>query len=567
MFPFARCLVLIAVLLCFFATGTLRAQTAVIPSGTYQIVPKTSASSCIDVAGPSQTPGALAQLYTCGNPTYSLNQVFQVTSIQSSTGVPAYQLISAYSGQCLDVDGVSTQNGAHLQQYTCGGKSSLNQLWTFGAYNGGYQLVSVNSSACLDLPGGSLTPGNPLQQWSCGGGQNPNQLWELVPTTAAPPVVTPPSATSGISSAMFNLSVLSNMTSSVALTFNGTRSQDSYPNVNWRDLEPIRGGYNFANLDLYISANTARGTDMLYTFNAIPNWASSNPSLHTSNGDAYCAPPTDLSDWDDFVRAIATHSAGRIRYWEVWNEPQYYYCGSMATLVTMAQHAASIIKSVDPNAIIVSPAGTTSGGPAMLTSFLAEGGGAYVDVIACHGYGYNADENLVTTLTNYINVMQANGVSAKPLWDTESSWNGTTNAGTAAGRAAYVAKSYLLHASLGLARFYWYAYDSSETWGGLTVNGTGAPEVAAYRETRRWLMGATITSPCAAAGAIWTCTLTRPNGYTARVLWNPNSTSNYTVATGYTQYRTISGTVVSVAAGNIIPIANQPILLETASAF
>ena len=489
--------------------------------------------------------------------------------MQTANGVSAYQLISTYTGQCLDVDGVSTLNGAHLQQYTCGNNASLNQLWTFGTFNGSYQMVSLNSTDCIDLPGGSLTPGNPLQQWSCSDGQNPNQLWKLIPVGAAPlvPPVTPVIA-GAVSADFFNLSVLNNLTGSTPLTFNGTRSLDSYPGVNWRDLEPVRGVYNLANLDLYISANVARGTEMLYTFNAIPNWASSDATMTTANGDGYCAPAANLSDWDDFVRTVATHSAGRIKYWEVWNEPQYYYCGPMSMLVTMAQHAASIIKSIDPNALIVSPAGTTAGGASMLASFLAGGGGAYVDVIACHGYGYNADENVVTTLMSYINVMSTYNVSAKPLWDTESSWNGTTNAGTSAGRAAYLAKSYLLHASLGLSRFYWYGYDSSVTWGGLTAtSGPTSPEVLAYHEVRRWMVGAALSSQCAAAGGVWTCSLSRSDGYLARVLWNPNFTSSYTVPVGYTQYRDLSGGITSVAAGNSISISNAPILLETGTAF
>ena len=57
------------------------------------------------------------------------------------------------------------------------------------------------------------------------------------------------------------------------------------------------------------------------------------------------APPSSMSYWDNYVTAIATHAAGRIKYWELWNEPnEATYCGDMPTIITMAQHAYQIIK-------------------------------------------------------------------------------------------------------------------------------------------------------------------------------------------------------------------------------
>lgn len=546
------------------APSTSHAQS--VAAGSYQVILANSPTACLDVAGPSQTPGAALQLYTCGDPVYSKNQVFKLTPLVSSTGVAAFQMVSSYSSQCLDVAGVSKADGASLQQYTCGNGYSLNQLWTFRSYTGGYEITSVNAPECIDVPGGNSKPGTQMQQWSCGGGYNPNQLWRLVPVGVPTPPVQPAAAT--IPASFFGLTILNALNKTMPLTISGTRSLDSYPGVNWRDLEPMRGVYNMGNLDLYLAANAARGTDMIYTFNAIPDWASSYPAGRTANGDGNCGAPANMADWDDFVRAVVTRSAGRIKYWEIWNEPQYFFCGDPAALVTMAQHAYTIVKSIDPSALILSPAGTTEGGPAMLDAFLAGGGGAYVDVINCHGYHYYADEDLMPTLAAYRTLMTRYNIANKPLWDTESDWHSLGTSYTAAGRAAYVGKSYLLHASAGVARFYWYAYDSTRTWGGLAVDGPNAPEVVAYRQIRRWMLGATLSQACAANSmGTWACILTRSNGYIGGVVWNPTQSTTFTVPSGFTQYRKLDGTTVSVTAGTVLTIGNSPILVETGSAF
>ncbi len=536
-------------------------------AGNYQIVPVQAPESCVDVAGPSKTPGAATQLYGCGDPVYATNQVWQVVPMVSSTGVAAAQLVSVYSGECLDVNGVSIENGAHLQQYTCGSASSLNQLWTFTGYGNAYQIMSVNSGACLDLPGGSSSNGNPLQQWTCSGGANPNQLWQLIAVSANTPPVQPPPPAGGLPAQFFGLTQI--VSSKVpAIPVAAVRTLDSYPSLNWSSLNPSRGVYKFGVLDTFVNTNLARGADVLYVFNSTPDWASSNVDGRTANGMGHCAPPADMADWDAFLTALAAHVSGRVHLWEVWNEPQYYYCGSMSALVTMAQHANTILKAADSAALITSPAGTTVGGPQMLQSFLSAGGGNSVDVIAFHGYGHGADESVIGVVQGYKKVAAAYGQSSKPLWDTEAGWASMTSYATAAGRAGFIAKSYLLQASQGVSRFYWYGYDTTSYWGALTKSGALLPEGVAYREVRKWMVGATLTTACApVTGGLWSCTLTRPGGYSALAVWNPNGPAAYTVPASYTQYHLLDGSVQQVLPGTGITLTNQPLLLETGSAF
>ena len=54
----------------------------------------------------------------------------------------------------------------------------------------------------------------------------------------------------------------------------------------------------------------------------------------------------------------------------------------MQTLLTMAQHAYQIIKSINPAAQVITPTVSASGGPSWLDAYLAGGGGEYADIIS-----------------------------------------------------------------------------------------------------------------------------------------------------------------------------------------
>ena len=53
------------------------------------------------------------------------------------------------------------------------------------------------------------------------------------------------------------------------------------------------------------------------------------------------------------------------------------------------------------------------------------------------------------------------------------------------------------------------------------------PEGVAYGETYKWIVGATLTQPCAQdKKGTWTCAITRPGGYRALVVWNSIAASS-----------------------------------------
>ncbi len=151
-------------------------------AGPYRVRPTLNLSACMDLNGAVSTNGTPIQSYHCNG---TSAQSWTLVPITGSSG-SGYQVISASSGSCLDVSGVSHSDGALVHEWRCLGASQPNQIWQVLAFGTSYELMSVSSGKCLDLPSGNSSNGTQLQQWSCGAGTNKNQAWSLVPGSNSP---------------------------------------------------------------------------------------------------------------------------------------------------------------------------------------------------------------------------------------------------------------------------------------------------------------------------------------------------------------------------------------------
>ena len=309
--------------------------------------------------------------------------------------------------------------------------------------------------------------------------------------------------------------------------------------------------------------------------------------------------PYNLSDWDTFVRAVAKRANGRIKYWEMWNEInlQYFWKGDKQTMVTMVQHARSIIKSIDPNAVILSPAVTECEnkdprcGRTWISDWLAAGGKGLVDVISFHNYpAALPPEQVVKQVTDEQAVMTAQGVGNLPLWDTESSWGSNDGLPDITDQVAFLGRHLILEASLGVQRSYWYSYDNTK-WGTLFwapshasptgFVGTTQAE-SAFSVLARLMAGATYSRPCAptdpstrpsANVKTWVCQATLASGEPAEVVWyatwlapkssrvnDRTASARYSVDSSFGHYKTLDGQTLPISE-NSVNISETPIIL------
>ena len=384
-----------------------------------------------------------------------------------------------------------------------------------------------------------------------------------------------------------------------SVSFGGIRLWDSA--THWSNINTADGVYDWTLLDRWLADAQSRNVNVLYAFGQVPTWASSDPSDSTCAANlGSCDPPNDLNadgsgsdqHWKDFVSALVTHNknskTGHIKYWEIWNEAfgnPRRWTGTIAQLIRMAHDATAIIKAADPSALVLNPSFTPelSLSRDLLDQYLAAGGGKYADAIALHGYvvrqgSAGNPEDLVGNMNLSQAILAKHGQGNKPLWDTEASWGNTTKNGftDADLQAAFLARFYMMHWSVGIARFYWYQWNNP-TVGALWIPDPHDPRLPgtllkpgiAYAQLDQWLVGAKLSSACTVHGTAWTCELSRAGGYQAEAIWDTAEsckqgscdTIEYTVDAKYKQYRTLDGKTIPITDSKV-PIGIKPILVE-----
>jgi hypothetical protein len=320
--------------------------------------------------------------------------------------------------------------------------------------------------------------------------------------------------------------------------FGSWRLWDAY--VNWRHLEPQRGQWDFKRLDKYVAMAKLTGVDILLPLALTPDWASARPKEKSPYGPGNAAEPYNMEDWRNYVRTVAKRYKGRIQHFELWNEPNIpgFFSGSPERLVRLAEEAYRILKEIDPANQLAAPA-TVGGGEehlAWLDRYLAAGGGKFMDVLSHHFYvAHTRPEATLPLVDKVRKIADKHGLSRLPLWNSEAGWWIDHSDGTvmkeemvpgwkklsAAEAAAYVSRALILGWAAGLERYYWYDWDGYSM--GLIEPTTKAmkPAGLAYGRTLEWLLGSTMTE-CGVSDDVWICTLVRPDGGKARLVWQEN---------------------------------------------
>ena len=397
-----------------------------------------------------------------------------------------------------------------------------------------------------------------------------------------------------------------------SVPFGSLRLWDTH--TKWLQIETSHGHYDWDLLDRYLSAAEQRHLDVLYTFGGVPTWASGDvndkhcalqfrKAAAENWGPGSCHPPGDLKEdgsgsdqsWKDFVTALAKHAHGRIKYWEVWNEPQnlFFWNGTMPQMVRMTQDLRTIVKGIDPEAMILSPgtgwgdnkpeSGKTDWNAlAWTNAYLAAGGAKYIDIAATHGYvkgecptgAWDLDQ-IPNGIAAFRGVMKKNGIQDLPLWNTEGSWNRVSKTCTTDPdmQVAFVGQFHLAMWSAGVKRMFWYAWDDPEV-GGLWNEQIGpTPAAKAYAEVYKWMVGATLVAPCDKAKTQTSCAFTRPDGSEYLAIWDSAQTcsrGNCTTAplkvdAKYVDYLDLAGGKVNIQ-NNTVLVGMKPIWLEAPAA-
>jgi polysaccharide biosynthesis protein PslG len=223
----------------------------------------------------------------------------------------------------------------------------------------------------------------------------------------------------------------------------------------WEDLEihgenwyvdlrnnEIRNAW--AKYDLIVDLAAERDLEIIARLSNPPSWSrAAGDEMGTK------APPDSLETYGDFVEAVVSRYRGRVRYYQIWNEPNC--CEEWGRrpvnpeqYVEMLKVAYTRAKAADPDAVILTaplaPTIELDYYPGGFNDFLFlqrmydAGAKDYFDVLAVQDYGLwsgPTDRRMRPRVINYSrpeylrDIMIRNGDGEKAVWPSEIGWNST----------------------------------------------------------------------------------------------------------------------------------------------
>ena len=276
--------------------------------------------------------------------------------------------------------------------------------------------------------------------------------------------------------------------------------------LRWNQIETSAGNFTWTAMDSWVNSHYALGRQLLFVLYGTPVFYSARPAEVGAYGvgsPGIQAEPSDMTKWDNFCSAVATRYLGKIKYYEVWNEPNmnndgtttsgssFFFSGTFAKLSEMTRRANQAIKAIDPTAKILSPAVTNwsvtaaQSAEKFFTGMMAASDGAggtmvaWIDIVGVHLYlpTQNRVEDLAGMIDRVNAAKTTAGISALPTWDTESApIGGDVINLTDAQAMQLISRSMLTMAAKGVARTFYYQYDHG------TMGFIARPQIEAHRE-------------------------------------------------------------------------------------
>lgn len=199
--------------------------------------------------------------------------------------------------------------------------------------------------------------------------------------------------------------------------------------ASWAGTEPARGLYDWTQLDRITAYADSNDLSVLLVVAYTPGWANNN------RGIKY--PADNVADWENFVRIIVNRYKDRVKYWNLWNEPNsedFFGEGKDVFVDQVFLPAARVVRDADPAAFIVGPelAHLTSGNSEWYfwMKYILEQAGDYIDIVSHHIYKnegvyyiYELLEAGETLIPSVQEIIRDTGHQSKQFWITETGWD------------------------------------------------------------------------------------------------------------------------------------------------
>jgi hypothetical protein len=380
--------------------------------------------------------------------------------------------------------------------------------------------------------------------------------------------------------------------------FGSIRLWDAH--VAWPYVETAPGVYDWTRLDSLVSSAQAHHVQVTLVLGMTPAFYA----------DAATLPPTDLTHYADYVRAVMTryrwfNGQRGIFAYQVWNEGNVgsFWTGTPQQLAQLTRIVHDVGQEVDPNATIVAPsfAVRMTYQRAWFSQYqqqLVNGVPVwhYYDANALSLYpkpttgdGPAGPEDAMALLGPVRHRLAVAGVPHDmPLWASEINYGvrsgspGELSAQPISTRrqVANVIRTYLLGAARHLTRVFWYRYDWGQlpaSEGGGTLGNTlltvpGLPDQVtpagrALATSAAWLHGRLVgrdgRRPCAQSrSGLYTCIIHYPGGV-RRIYWNPRHHERVRLPAHATYRQVAEGSVQKVGRRGSIRIGFGPVMVNS----
>jgi hypothetical protein len=212
-------------------------------------------------------------------------------------------------------------------------------------------------------------------------------------------------------------------------------------NMHWNDVEAEKGKFDWGLMGVLVDEAYKHKMHAFIEFAYTPRWASSGGPDANAVGSVDTGPmwstvaPKDFGDWENFCRKTAERYKGRVKVYEVWNEPgaprngnsNGFWRDSSDNFIRLIQHARKAVKSVDPEAKIMVGGFRWLDMGRYFENFVERvfrGAINDIDIISFHHWCGGPQG---TKIYDYKLLIRRYGLPVKPYWDSESSGSGTTS--------------------------------------------------------------------------------------------------------------------------------------------
>lgn len=183
----------------------------------------------------------------------------------------------------------------------------------------------------------------------------------------------------------------------------------------WQDIEPRRDDFDFIKYDHIIELLSKNGIEVLGLLSYSTDWS----------GASWNAPPYKEEDFLDYVRAVVARYKGKVRYWEIWNEPdsRIYWNDQdgLKGYCVLLKNAYIAAKEADPGCKVLN--GGFAQGISSVSRLYENGAKDYFDIMNVHIFYSPLDARAIKSAEGFLDfvhkIMKRNNDAGKKIWVTE----------------------------------------------------------------------------------------------------------------------------------------------------